>query len=130
MVPVTCHISLPLPIDLGDVNTSIGAILHLASCRPFRKHMFQRENGSFNMHASLQAPEGAPVSSGVVVEQGESCLYVKVNCRDRRGLLGDIILALKAMPLEVCTVWATSPSIGVELVSIHRSVCKACTRLQ
>lgn len=92
--------------------------------------MFQRENGNVNMHASLQAPEGAPVSSGVVVEQGESCLYVKVNCRDRRGLLGDIILALKAMPLEVCTVWATSPSIGVELVSIHRSVCKACTRLQ
>jgi hypothetical protein len=50
---------------------------------------------------ALQAPEGAPASSGVVVEQGESCLYVKVNCRDRRGLLGDIILALKAMPLEV-----------------------------
>lgn len=35
------------------------------------------------------------------MEQGESCLYVKVNCRDRRGLLGDIIMALKAMPLEV-----------------------------
>ena len=49
----------------------------------------------------VQAPEGAPVSSGVVVEQGESCLYVKVNCKDRRGLLGDIIMALKAMPLEV-----------------------------
>lgn len=49
----------------------------------------------------MQAPEGAPVSSGVVVEQGESCLYVKVNCRDRRGLLGDIIIALKSMPLEV-----------------------------
>ena len=53
------------------------------------------------MLAVWQAPEGAPVSSGVVVEQGESCLYVKVNCRDRRGLLGDIIMALKAMPLEV-----------------------------
>ena len=37
----------------------------------------------------------------MVVEQGESCLYVKVNCKDRRGLLGDIIMALKAMPLEV-----------------------------
>lgn len=59
-----------------------------------------------------QAPEGALISSGVVVEQGESCLYVKVNCRDRRGLLGDIILALKAMPLEVCmilcVVWHSS----------------------
>ena len=53
------------------------------------------------LQGALQAPEGAPASSGVVVEQGESCLYVKVNCRDRRGLLGDIILALKAMPLEV-----------------------------
>ena len=55
----------------------------------------------FTIQDALQAPEGAPASSGVVVEQGESCLYVKVNCRDRRGLLGDIILALKAMPLEV-----------------------------
>ena len=54
-----------------------------------------------NSFSDWQAPEGAPVSSGVVVEQGEACLYVKVNCRDRRGLLGDIILALKSMPLEV-----------------------------
>ena len=58
-------------------------------------------SGMFMLQGALQAPEGAPASSGVVVEQGESCLYVKVNCRDRRGLLGDIILALKAMPLEV-----------------------------
>lgn len=58
------------------------------------------------------APEGAPVSSGVVVEQGESCLYVKVNCRDRRGLLGDIILALKAMPLEITTAAITTTQDG------------------
>ncbi|KAA6418810.1 MAG: hypothetical protein FRX49_11167 [Trebouxia sp. A1-2] len=58
------------------------------------------------------APEGAPASSGVVVEQGESCLYVKVNCRDRRGLLGDIILALKAMPLEITTAAITTTQDG------------------
>ena len=69
---------------------------------------------------ALQAPEGAPASSGVVVEQGESCLYVKVNCRDRRGLLGDIILALKAMPLEVyltlLLVSAPVPASACEVV--------------
>lgn len=58
------------------------------------------------------APEGAPVSSGVVVEQGESCLYVKVNCKDRRGLLGDIIMALKAMPLEITTAAITTTHEG------------------
>ncbi len=45
------------------------------------------------------------------MEQGESCLYVKVNCRDRRGLLGDIILALKAMPLEVYLLKNSSASV-------------------
>ena len=65
----------------------------------------------FIFQDALQAPEGAPASSGVVVEQGESCLYVKVNCRDRRGLLGDIILALKAMPLEVYLLINSSASV-------------------
>ena len=64
-------------------------------------NLYQSHKCSHACDAVGQAPEGAPVSSGVIVEQGESCLYVKVNCRDRRGLLGDIIMALKAMPLEV-----------------------------
>lgn len=103
--------------------------------------------------ARAQVPKGAPLSSGVVVEQSDGCLYVKVslmrstvvvhsldltirsdegcldqrcsaarsllgecrgsalregwclpaqvNCRDRRGLLSDVIMALKSYPLEV-----------------------------
>ncbi|KAK9792974.1 hypothetical protein WJX73_004661 [Symbiochloris irregularis] len=58
------------------------------------------------------APEGALPSSGVVVEQGEGCLYVKVNCKDRRGLLSDIITSLKAIPLEITTAAVTTTGNG------------------
>ena len=105
----------------------------------------------------LQAPEGALPSSGVVVEQGDGCLYVKascscmagihltasdaphaaigrtqhgalvrvryhtadilrslqVNCKDRRGLLSDIIMSLKAIPLEVGLIMSLSCCNGL-----------------
>ncbi len=28
--------------------------------------------------------------------------FEQVNCKDRRGLLSDVIMALKSYPLEVC----------------------------
>lgn len=50
----------------------------------------------------LQAPAKANSAIGVKVEGGpKGCIYVKVHCADRRGLLADIIAALKSMPLEV-----------------------------
>ncbi|KAK9833409.1 hypothetical protein WJX81_002575 [Elliptochloris bilobata] len=58
------------------------------------------------------APQQAPVESGVVVEPGDGCLYVKVSCRDRRGLLSDLIIALKQMPLEITTAAITTRQDG------------------
>lgn len=54
----------------------------------------------------LQAPANLPSAVGVLVEDcpGSSFL-VKVNCRDRHGLLSDITQALCNLPLQVrlCT---------------------------
>ena len=50
----------------------------------------------------VQAPAKANSAIGVKVVGGpKGCIYVKVHCADRRGLLADIIAALKSMPLEV-----------------------------
>lgn len=45
-----------------------------------------------------------PASVGVVVEEGDNCYLVKINCKDRRGLLSDITAALKGLPLQVTDV--------------------------
>ncbi|BDA44614.1 hypothetical protein COCOBI_06-0900 [Coccomyxa sp. Obi] len=57
-------------------------------------------------------PKGAPMSSGVVVERNNDCLYVKVNCKDRRGLLADLISALRSFPLEITTAAVTTTPDG------------------
>lgn len=41
------------------------------------------------------APEAGGSATGVLVEQGIGCLYVKLNCKDRKGLLSDVVSALK-----------------------------------
>lgn len=53
------------------------------------------------LSAVLQAPVNLPASVGVVVEEGPGCYLVKVNCKDRRGLLSDITAALRGLPLQV-----------------------------
>lgn len=57
-------------------------------------------------------PENAMLATGVIVEQGKNCLYVKVNCRDRKGLLGDLVTALKSFPLVICTAAITTTKDG------------------
>lgn len=57
-------------------------------------------------------PESMPHATGVIVEQGRSCLYVKVNCRDRKGLLSDIVSALKSLPLVIATAAITTTKDG------------------
>ena len=51
----------------------------------------------------LQAPAHLPSTVGVLVEEGPgtSQFLVKVNCRDRHGLLSDITQALRGLPLQV-----------------------------
>ncbi|KAG2426575.1 hypothetical protein HXX76_012893 [Chlamydomonas incerta] len=46
--------------------------------------------------------------SGVTVERGPDCYYVQVKCRDRKGLLSDIINALRQLPLEIRTAAVTT----------------------
>lgn len=50
---------------------------------------------------------------GVSVEKGPDCLYVQVKCKDRRGLLSDIINALKLLPLEIRTAAVTTTQSGI-----------------
>jgi hypothetical protein len=37
----------------------------------------------------------------VLVEEGPGCFLVKVNCKDRHGLLSDITSAIGGLPLQV-----------------------------
>lgn len=55
------------------------------------------------MSAELPAPlPGMPASVGVLVEEMEGgCFILRINCRDRRGLLSDITSALRSLPLQV-----------------------------
>jgi hypothetical protein len=56
------------------------------------------------------SPEGEGES--VEVEPGAGCLYVKVHCRDRHGLLADIVRALKATPCEITSAAITTTARG------------------
>lgn len=58
------------------------------------------------------APEAGANATGVLVEQGIGCLYVKVNCKDRKGLLSDVVSALKAFPVVICTAAITTTKDG------------------
>lgn len=51
-------------------------------------------------------------NSGVTVERGPDCLYVQVKCRDRKGLLSDIINSLRLLPLEIRTAAVTTTTDG------------------
>ncbi|GLC42181.1 hypothetical protein PLESTB_000639500 [Pleodorina starrii] len=47
-------------------------------------------------------------NAGVTVERGPDCYYVQIKCRDRKGLLSDIINALRQLPLEIRTAAVTT----------------------
>jgi hypothetical protein len=48
------------------------------------------------------AMQGLNDSHGVVInEKGDGCYSVRVTCKDRRGLLADLLNTLKSLPLEV-----------------------------
>eukprot|EP00878_Enallax_costatus_P001639 GHUV01001791.1.p1 GENE.GHUV01001791.1~~GHUV01001791.1.p1 ORF type:complete len:387 (+),score=123.59 GHUV01001791.1:106-1266(+) len=59
-----------------------------------------------------QAPVNLPASVGVVVEEGTGCYLVKINCKDRRGLLSDITAALKGLPLQITRAAITTSGVG------------------
>uniref|UniRef100_A0A383VKF3 BHLH domain-containing protein n=1 Tax=Tetradesmus obliquus TaxID=3088 RepID=A0A383VKF3_TETOB len=59
-----------------------------------------------------QAPAHLPASVGVLVEEGPGCFLVKVNCKDRRGLLGDIASALGGLPLQITRAAITTSHGG------------------
>lgn len=68
-----------------------------------------KEHGT--CHAGVQAPhEESFLLDGVTVEEKEGCIFIKINCKDRRGLLSDIITHLKRMPLEIKSAAVTTTS--------------------
>ncbi|KAF8065960.1 PSS2 [Scenedesmus sp. PABB004] len=59
------------------------------------------------------APACRGGATGVLVEAGvDNCLFVKVNCKDRKGLLGDVVGALKAFPVVIATAAITTTTDG------------------
>ena len=70
---------------------------------------------SANLVTIPQIPVQISSFAGVSVERaavGDGVMYVQVKCRDRRGLLSDIINALKALPLEVKTAAVVTSGEG------------------
>lgn len=61
----------------------------------------------------MQAPPNLPSAVGVLVEEGPgSCFLVKINCRDRHGLLSDITQALCSLPLQITRAAITTGNGG------------------
>jgi len=63
----------------------------------------------------LPMPPKNQNANGVVVEEAEEqegLMIVKVNCKDRRGLLADVISSLKSLDLEIKTAAITTTSDG------------------
>jgi hypothetical protein len=62
----------------------------------------------------LQMPRQAAqvVCNGIIIEEGlGGCLYLRVNCMDRPGLLSDIMMALRNMPLDVSSTQPRMPAL-------------------
>ena len=62
--------------------------------------------------AAAPVSASAPGPEGVEIAPGDGCMYVKVHCKDRHGLLSDIVRTLKAIPLEITTAAITTTSAG------------------
>lgn len=53
-----------------------------------------------------------PGPEGVEIAPGKGFMYIKVHCRDRHGLLSDIVRTLKAIHLEITTAAITTTAAG------------------
>jgi hypothetical protein len=53
-----------------------------------------------------------PGPEGVEIAPGKDCMYVKIHCRDRLGLLADIVRTLRSIPLEITTAAITTTAAG------------------
>jgi hypothetical protein len=54
------------------------------------------------MQLSMSQQSVQVVGHGITIEEVEGgCLYLRVNCQDRPGLLSDIMMALRNLPLDV-----------------------------
>mmetsp|Transcript_1319 Transcript_1319/g.3100 ORF Transcript_1319/g.3100 Transcript_1319/m.3100 type:complete len:428 (-) Transcript_1319:14-1297(-) len=78
-------------------------------------------SGDREQSAELPVPPKNQNANGVVVESGEDCMLVKVSCRDRRGLLSDLITCLKSLDLEISTAAVTTTPDGTvhDVFEIH-----------
>eukprot|EP00191_Tetraselmis_sp_GSL018_P016223 CAMPEP_0177585514 /NCGR_PEP_ID=MMETSP0419_2-20121207/4537_1 /TAXON_ID=582737 /ORGANISM="Tetraselmis sp., Strain GSL018" /LENGTH=393 /DNA_ID=CAMNT_0019075259 /DNA_START=201 /DNA_END=1383 /DNA_ORIENTATION=+ len=67
-----------------------------------------RESGM----SELPMPPKGQNANGVVVEEAGTSWLVKVRCKDRRGLLSDVISSLKSLDLEIRTAAITTTNDG------------------
>eukprot|EP00775_Hariotina_reticulata_P005994 gene5994-6232_t len=76
------------------------------------KHVVLSDTISLLRHMKDRAPCNLPASVGVLVEEGPGCFLVKVNCKDRRGLLSDITSAIRSLPLQITRAAITTSEAG------------------
>lgn len=64
--------------------------------------------------AACQTPFPCPIDCKQLLHQAQTEIVLawQVNCRDRRGLLADVISALKSFPLEITTAAVTTTADG------------------
>eukprot|EP00198_Chlamydomonas_reinhardtii_P009349 XP_001698686.1 potential DNA binding protein [Chlamydomonas reinhardtii] len=98
------------PQQRGGANGAAAAAANdaggLEARRP--KHVVLADTIQLLKHLQLKIPCQMTQMSGVTVERGPDCYYVQVKCRDRKGLLSDIINALRQLPLEIRTAAVTT----------------------
>ncbi|KAK9833672.1 hypothetical protein WJX74_002354 [Apatococcus lobatus] len=98
--------AMPAPADAGRQNARELMLRSYPQRAPAGSLQHSSSAGAQELPL---APAKAASAIGVKVEGGpKGCLYVKVHCADRRGLLADIIAALKSMPLEITTAAVTT----------------------
>lgn len=76
------------------------------------KNEQRREEAAGARQALPPPPAMVPEEEGVEIDPGDGCLYVKVHCKDRHGLLSDIVRTLRSIPLEIKTAAVTTTSTG------------------
>lgn len=74
-------------------------------------------------------PAYCPPSTGVIVEEAPGCLLVKVSCRDRKGLLSDVVATLKALPVAISTAAVTTTRDGCvhDVFEVRASLAAGCS---
>lgn len=107
--------------EIITLKQQAAAVVAMAASQQHQQPMIEYAPGDGSGAIPVQASRDMPVLSAapggcattcVLVEQGANCLFVKVNCKDRKGLLADVVSALKAFPIVISTAAITTTKDG------------------